>query len=53
MRIMIYYTIEHTRALVQEFFKEWLTFKFVEISIGNFPANKESNCLVRMPWVET
>ena len=51
MRI-IYYTIEHTRALI-EFFKEWLTFKFVEISIGKFPAYKENNCLVRMPWAET
>ena len=46
MRIIyyIYYTTEHTRALVQEFFKELLTFKFVEISIGKFPAYKESNC---------
>ena len=52
MRIL-YYTIEHTRALVQEFSKEWLTFKFVEISTGKFPAYKENNCLVLMPWVET
>ena len=42
MRI-IYYTIEHTRALVREFFKEWLTFKFVEISIGKFSAYELRN----------
>ena len=46
MRI-IYYTTEHARV----WFKEWLTFKFVEISIGKFPAYKE-NSVICMPWVE-
>ena len=36
---IIYYTTEHTKA----WFKEWLTFKFVEISIGKFPAYKENS----------
>ena len=46
MRIIyyIYYNTEHTKALVQKFFKELLTLKFVDISIGKFPAYKESNC---------
>ena len=43
------YTIEHTRV----WFKEWLTFKFVEILFGKFPAYKESSCyVICMPWVE-
>ena len=45
---IIYYTTEHARV----WFK-WLTFKFVNFSIGNFPAYNESSCcVICMPWVE-
>ena len=51
--MITYYTTEHTRALVLEFFKEWLTFNFVEISIGKYLVYKESNCyVVCIPWLE-
>ena len=48
MRI-IYYATEHKRV----WFKEWFTFKFVEVSIGKFLAYKERNCyVICMSWVE-
>ena len=45
MRI-IYYTTEHTRV----WFKEWLTFKFVEISIGKFLVYKENSAICSPEW---